>query len=133
MKTLGAALLFATLAGCAATAPGGGRDLAWLEQAPPRQAFVSPLAVAASLVGDYPETLEADPTISLDAATDPALPDRLVLTVRIDPVLDDSIAAEQWRAVLRQEQDGWRIETLGLRRKCSRGPNLDEWGPFICP
>lgn len=126
------ALVTLALTGCVTTAPIA-RDLAYLEQVPPRQDFASPLAVAQSLIGDYPETLEADPTIDLEVVPHPETPERLLLTVRIDPVLDDSIAAEQWRATLRPVGEGWRIEALGLRRKCSRGSNIDEWGPFICP
>lgn len=125
-------LVLVAFAGCT-TVGQGGRDLPYLEQVPQRQLFDSPLDVARSLVGEYPETLEASPTMELDVVPHPEIVDRLLLTVRIDPVLDDSIAAEQWRATLRPEGDGWRIEALGLRRKCSRGPNIDSWGPFICP
>jgi len=60
-------------------------------------------------------------------------PGRLLLTIAIKPVPDDSIAAEQWRATLRPEDNGWRIEQPGLRRKCSRGPDSGNWEPFICP
>ncbi len=125
-------ILLVALAGCT-TVGQGGQGLPYLEQVPQRQVFASPLDVARSFVGEYPESLEAGPTMQLDVVPHPETAGRLLLTVRIDPVLDDSIAAEQWRATLRPEGAGWRIESLGLRRKCSRGPNIGNWGPFICP
>lgn len=132
MKRLIAILAATTLAGCMTTGTGV-LESEYLEQVPPRQVFASPLAVAQNLVGDYPETLEADPTITLEARTDPETPERLVLVVRIDPVLDDSISAEAWRATLRADGEGWRIDRLELQRRCARGPNIGNWGPYICP
>ncbi|MCB2067249.1 MAG: hypothetical protein KDE15_11505 [Erythrobacter sp.] len=120
------------LAACAST--GAGDVPRYLEQTPYRQTYPSPLAVAQALVGNYPETTEAGPTMQVSLAPDPADPARLVLVVKIEPVLDDSIAAEEWRAVLSQADDlSWRVVQLGLRRKCSRGPGNGEWGAQVCP
>ncbi|MEZ5744712.1 MAG: hypothetical protein R3D89_13590 [Sphingomonadaceae bacterium] len=121
------------LAACASNGAGEGVPR-YLEQTPYRQTYASPLAVAEALVGQYPETMEAGPTMQLDFVPEPGNAERLVLTVTIEPVLDDSIAAEEWRAVLSQGTDmRWKIETLGLRRKCSRGPGMGKWGAQICP
>ena len=101
---------------------------------PYRETYETPLAVAAALVGNYPETTEAGPTMQLNLAPLDGNPEQLVLVVAIEPLLDDSISAEEWRAVISQEESlRWRLEELGLRRKCSRGPDNGQWGPNICP
>lgn len=129
-STLGAALL---LSACA-TLGGGESNAGYLEQTPYRETYETPLDLAAALVGNYPETTEAGPTMTVSLAPLPDNPQLLVLVTNIEPVLDDSVAAEEWRAVLSQGDDfRWRIEELGLRRKCSRGPDNGIWGPHICP
>ncbi len=128
------ALLTVPLALSACASTGGEAAPEYLYQTPYRETYAAPLDVAAALVGYYPETTEAGPTMQLSLEPLADNPQHLVLVVTIDPVLDDSVAAEQWRAVLSQGDDSrWSVEELGLRRKCSRGPDNGQWGPHICP
>lgn len=133
MRALALIALPLALTGCASTGTGGSEP-DYLYQTPYRETYASPLDVAAALVGNYPETTEAGPTMRLDLRPLESNPEHLVLVTTIEPVLDDSIAAEEWRAILSQGEDfRWRIEELGLRRKCSRGPDIGVWGANICP
>jgi len=131
-----AALAPLVLVSCASTGSQGSSGSGaqeWLEQAPPRAAYDSPLAVAQALVGNYPESLEGSPTMQLDMAPHETDAGALVMTIGIEPFLDDSVAGQQWRATLRQDGAQWRVVKLDTRQKCWRGDNAGQWSAQICP
>jgi len=132
IKHFAAPLAALSLAACAST---GTSDVAptYLEQAPVRQTYETPLAAAQVLVGNFPEVMEGSPTLDLHFAPLASDPSQLEMTIMIEPLLDDSVAAQEWRAVLMQGDDfRWRITELGLRQKCRRGSNPDEWVARLC-
>jgi len=133
MMRLAAISLAALLVSACTTTDARGDDPIYLEQAPARQTYESPLAAAEALIGNHPETMEGGPTLNLQFAPLASDPSRLEMTVLIEPLLDDSIAAQEWRAVLMQDDDfRWRITELGLRQKCYRSGSRDEWVARLC-
>ncbi|KLI64706.1 hypothetical protein [Aurantiacibacter marinus] len=125
---------FALALGACSTTSLGSEDSLYLEQAPARQTYASPLAAAEALVGGHPESMEGRPTLDLRFAPLASDPSRLEMIVMVEPLLDDSVAAQEWRAVLLQGEDRqWRVTELGLRQKCYRSRNPDEWVARLCP
>lgn len=128
-------------AACLALAACSTMPTATVEPAPefltrplPTMTYETPLVAAASLVVRYPETMEAGPTMNIAMAPLADDPSRLEMFVTAEPYLDDSVRGQQWRMVLAQVEGGsWRVEELGLRQKCYRSGNPDEWRAALCP
>ncbi|MEO1731056.1 MAG: hypothetical protein AAFR64_09975 [Pseudomonadota bacterium] len=63
----------------------------------------------------------------------PTNPDMRVMLITIDPIEDGSVNGVQWRFDLSSNGGMWRTETAGMRRKCSKGANPNEWTREVCP
>ena len=135
-------LLFAlplALSACAATAqvtapPGEVASSDAYRQVPaPDQTYASPLGIAQALTGGYPAAAEVSPVIEVRIDAHPDKDGRAIVTASVGPLLDDSVKAEEWVAIVVPEGRAWRIETLGVRLKCWRGTNPDEWTTKLCP
>lgn len=55
-----------------------------------------------------------------------------LLLVTTDGYADDSVRGEQWRIVLAQSGDGFRVLQAGIRYNCARGANPG-WSRDLCP
>ncbi len=56
---------------------------------------------------------------------------RMIL-VTTDGYRDDSVIGEQWRIVLGEADDGYRVLQAGIRYNCARGANPG-WSRNLCP
>ncbi|MGB3796851.1 MAG: hypothetical protein WA957_11170 [Alteraurantiacibacter sp.] len=56
---------------------------------------------------------------------------RMIL-VTTDGYRDDSVIGEQWRIVLSEADDGYRVLQAGIRYNCARGQNPG-WSRDLCP
>ena len=63
----------------------------------------------------------------------PTNPDMRVMLITIDPLKEGSVSGVQWRFDISSSGGMWRTETAGMRRKCSRGANPNEWTREVCP
>ena len=58
---------------------------------------------------------------------------RTMLVTVADGLQDPSIRGIQLRFDLRNSPDGWEAVEVGLRRKCQRGPDMENWTRDVCP
>src|ERR1043165_1402838 len=83
---------------------------------PPNAAFRVPQAVFAETLAGFPQGREGRQELSLSVTERADGNDVVLLT--ISGLLDDSVAAEQRRAVMRYDRGGWRVIELGCRWRC---------------
>jgi hypothetical protein len=87
----------------------------------PKTGFDVPQAVFADLLANFPQGAEGAQEMTL-TVTEPSSGTKLVL-LTIEGLLDDSVGAEQHRAVARFDRGKWRVAELGERWMCRRGPS----------
>ena len=127
----------ALLAGGAATLSAESSEI---EIAPPASEFVpiqryaisysEPRDVAEFYLKDFGfKTYDAKFT-ELDHNADQNM--RVVL-VTVDGIKDDAVRGVQWRFGLRPSAGSWEAVEAGIRRKCQRGDNTDQWTKDVCP
>ncbi|MCB1384241.1 MAG: hypothetical protein KDJ73_15185 [Notoacmeibacter sp.] len=92
----------------------------------------TPLAAVAPVWQDL--FMEMEPMPSLDVNLAPA-PDRqgYVADVTMKGYADDSVAGEQFRAIIRPTANGWTLEALGQQNICARGENAGKPQKNLCP
>lgn len=98
---------------------------------PALAAPVTPLQAVAQVVGNFPETAEGRPrlTVNLTAAAH----GRLQATAIATGLADDAISARRWNLTLRQGQRGWRVAARQESWRCARGENTQNWTTTRCP
>jgi len=127
------------LAACAvsAQAPAHSQQIAssdtYRGMAPPDQTFANPLSVAQAFTGGYSSSAEVGPVIKVRVDPHPDSDGRAIVTASAEPLLDDSIKAEEWVAIIVPEDGRWRVETLAIRFKCWRATEQDKWTTDLCP
>lgn len=110
------------------------RDAELYYELPARETiYATPLAAAQALTGGYPDTREVNPTLKVQIDRHPAFDGRVIVIASLEPLLDDSVRAEEWRAVLAPVEGGWKMEKLGARFICYRGSNTETWTNRLCP
>jgi hypothetical protein len=70
------------------------------------------------LIRNHPERLEGRPTLTIDLRREG---DGLVATVEMGGLLDDSVEARQFRALIGRRDEQWELQALGQRQRCARG------------
>lgn len=63
----------------------------------------------------------------------PEDPDMRVWIVTVDGLADDSVKGIQFRLGLRADRGNWKTMEAGVRRKCYRGENIENWTTNVCP
>ena len=96
----------------------------------PRTAFAVPQDVFAPILRGFPQGREGRQALDLSVRKDDR--GRYVVLLTISGLLDDSVAAEQQRAVMRYEDGGWRVIALGRRWRCQRGRGPSGWTTRLC-
>jgi hypothetical protein len=85
----------------------------------PKQSFALPQDVFAPILRGFPEGREGRQDLELSA--NKGDDGTYIVLLTISGLLDDSIGAQQHRAVLRYADGGWKVTELGERRRCRRG------------
>ena len=129
-----AAIPALALAACATT-PDATSGAEYLRVPPPPiGGNKTPMEAVTSIIGLYPESTEGGPTLSVDLRPLADDPSRLEMIGVAGPMLDDSVRMTGWRAILEQSARGtWTVTELGVRYKCYRAGNPDEWQSELCP
>lgn len=96
----------------------------------PSEIFSVPQGVFAATLDGFPEGREGRQELRLNVTERDDGSNVVLLTV--SGLLDDSVAAEQQRAVMRPEDDGWRVVELGRRWRCHRGRGPSGWTTRLC-
>ncbi|WP_376091622.1 hypothetical protein ACE7GA_22080 [Roseomonas sp. CCTCC AB2023176] len=77
-----------------------------------------PVTLLEPLYRNFPERIEGRPTLKISMRREGA--QRLVVDVELAGLLDDSIEARAFRAVVEREERGWMVVALGTRARCAR-------------
>lgn len=82
--------------------------------------------VVAPVYSGHPEALEGEPTLDIELAP---CSGRQAIQVRVKMTgyLDDSVAGEQFLAVVEPGGDGWVLADLRKRHLCARGSGAGQW------
>lgn len=119
------------LAACATTPPviDAPPASAYTALAVPDRVFLTPEDVVDHYLDRAnTEGAQVDTRIGRDGS---GVGNRLAL-VTTDGYADDSVRGEQWRIVLAEVDDGYRVIQAGIRYNCARGPNPG-WSRDLCP
>lgn len=90
----------------------------------------SVMALVEPLYRDHPESLEGGPTLKIDLH--PGDSGELIIELEMGGYLDDSVAGQQYRAIVVQSSGGWRLQALGTRYICARGSNAGKPTVNLC-
>ncbi len=111
------AALLALLAGpAAAQGMGGFTPLApafW-----PQGPAPDPVTLLEPLYRNHPESPEGRPTLRITMRRETGA--RLLMDVELGGLLDDSIEARAFRAVVERGERGWGVVAIGTRHRCAR-------------
>jgi hypothetical protein len=105
----------------------------WQQAAFAKPEFADPMELAKLLIGSFPESTEGKQQLNLNIINHPSEPDMIQVMVTKDGLLDDSIAAEQWRVNMAMNGEGWVVKSAGKRWQCYRNGNPEQWTIKPCP
>ncbi len=95
--------------------------------------FATPIEAAAAVVGAFPESLEGDQKLTVEARKDGQDPNRLVVIITLENMLDDSTSAQRLTIRLTPVTGGWQRTAYKLESRCPRSPEANEWKVGSCP
>lgn len=96
----------------------------------PRTA-ASVMALVEPLYRNHPESSEGQPSLKIELRKDET--GLFVVDIVLRGYLDDSVEGEEYRGLVARTEHGWRLEALGRRNICARGPNADQATVEPCP
>jgi hypothetical protein len=96
----------------------------------PNETYAVPQDVFASRLRSFPEGREGRQELALSVRKQADGSYEVLLTAT--GLLDDSVGAEERRAVLRYENGRWRVTQLGERWRCQRDRGPSGWGTRLC-
>ncbi len=70
----------------------------------------------------HPEGLEGRPSLDLSIRKHE---DRLIVDLKLEGYLDDSVFGEHYRGSIVQTANGWKLLELGVKPQCYRGISTD--------
>jgi hypothetical protein len=120
-----AALLVAACSACANT---GAQEYRALPL--PSETYAVPQDVFAAKLRSFPEGREGRQELELSLSKDGD--GNYIVLLTVAGLLDDSVGAEQHRAVLRFESGRWRVTQLGERWRCQPDRGATGWGTSHC-
>jgi hypothetical protein len=93
----------------------------------------SALMLLQDLIEGHPEALGGKPQTKIEMK--PTEDGKAIqIDVEMTGYLDDSVAGEQYRAiVIEGKTRGWKLERLGRKFMCGRGDNAGKWQTNLCP
>ena len=89
------------------------------------------MALVEPVYRNHPESLEGRPSLSIELREDGR--GGIYVDIRLGGLLDDSVAAELYRALISQTAGGWQLDAVGVRFLCARGENTDTMTAKLCP
>ena len=69
----------------------------------------------------------------VEEGRNPRNPKHKIVIATVKGINDPTVNAIQWRLELKSEGGYWEAVDAGLRRKCSNGPNANQWTRELCP
>jgi hypothetical protein len=96
----------------------------------PDATYKVPQEVFAETLSSFPHGREGKQELALDVTE--RADGRYLVVLTISGLLDDSVAGEQHRAVLRPVDGGWRVAELGERWRCQPGRGSASWTTQPC-
>jgi hypothetical protein len=99
----------------------------------PTGVFERVILAADALIGNFPESTEGRPHLEIQMREDSKRPGEILLLITAKGYLDDSVAADQWRARLeRADRGGWRFISAENRWQCYAGRGPIGWTVQPC-
>ena len=116
------------VAACSACANAGAQDYRALPL--PSETYAVPQDVFAARLRSLPEGREGRQELELSVRKNSD--GNYVVLLTATGLLDDSVGAEQHRALLRFESGRWRVTELGERWRCQPDRGTSDWGTSQC-
>jgi len=91
----------------------------------------SVMALVEPLYRNHPESSEGRPSLKIELRKDET--GLFVVDIVLRGYLDDSVEGEEYRGLVAWTEHGWRLEALGRRNICARGPNAGQATMEPCP
>lgn len=92
--------------------------------------FDEPRGVAEFYLREFDLKPKSQQFDTLDHPTDSTL---RVVMVTIEPVEDDALKGVQFRFGMKRTATHWEAVEAGMRRKCARGDDTENWTRSVCP
>lgn len=90
-----------------------------------------PLSLVEQLYAKFPESDEGKPNLNIRFKKDGRTKDFTAI-IEMTGYLDDSLAGEKYRAVIKKGNKTWKLISLGKQWKCYRGTDKG-WHTKKCP